>query len=41
MHVIWETLFNTVGLLVVTVTVVAILGILGAGLLLWWNRKID
>ena len=41
MQVIWETLFNTVGLLVVTVTVVVILGILGAGLLLWWNRKID
>ena len=41
MQVIWETLFNTVGLLVVTLTVVVILGILGAGVLLWWNRKID
>jgi hypothetical protein len=38
MQVIWETLFTTVGLLVVTVTVVVILGV---GLLLWWNRKID
>jgi hypothetical protein len=38
MQVIWETLFTTVGLLVLTVTFVAILGV---GLLLWWNRKID
>jgi hypothetical protein len=38
MQVIWETLFTSVGLLVVTVTVVVILGV---GLLLWWNRKID
>jgi hypothetical protein len=38
MQVIWETLFTSVGLLVLTVTVVVVLGV---GLLLWWNRKID
>ena len=38
MQAIWEMLFSGVGMIVATVTVVVLLGV---GLLLWWNRKID